>query len=120
MRRVISVANGRRVIGFAIVAVGVWITFLPVSADIGPFDYHVACGSVWHAMLSHRLAPEHDCVLTALPHVWISGGVAAVGMGVAFWGAGRRLLWGMVGLVVLLTVLIALGAWGQSLEGTGA
>jgi len=118
MRRVISVANVRRVIGFAIVAAGVWFTFLPVSADIGPFDYHIACGSVWHAMLSH--GDQHDCVLTALPHVWIAGGVAAVGMGVAFWGAGRRLLLGMVGLVVLLTLLITLGGWGQSMQGTGA
>jgi hypothetical protein len=86
MTRVISVANVRRVIGFAIVVAGVWITFLPVSADIGPFDYHIACGSVWHAMLSH--GTDHDCVLTALPHVWIAGGVAAVGMGVAFLGGG--------------------------------
>ena len=86
MTRVISVANVRRVIGFAIVVAGVWITFLPVSADIGPFNYHIACGSVWHAMLSH--GNQHDCVLTALPHMWIAGAVAAVGMGIAFWGAG--------------------------------
>jgi hypothetical protein len=46
--------------------------------------------------------------------------VAAVGRGVASWGAGRRLLLGMVGLVVLLTLLITLGGWGQSMQGTGA
>jgi hypothetical protein len=55
MTRVISVANVRRVIGFAIVVAGVWITFLPVSADIGPFDYHIA--AVRFGMPCCRMGP---------------------------------------------------------------
>jgi hypothetical protein len=121
MRRVISLATVRRVIGLAIVAAGLWITFLPVSTSVTNFDTQqsvsVVCGSVWQAMLSSENNLGHECDLAALPRVWIAGGVAAIGMAVAFWGASRRLLLGMVGLVVLLTLLIALGGWAQSKQG---
>ena len=115
MRPVISLATVRRVIGLAIVAVGVSITFLPVSADIditaydGRITYQAQadCGSVWRAMLSSENNYGHECHRAAVPHVWIAGGIAAIGMAVAFWGASRLLLLAMLGLVVLITLLIA-------------
>jgi hypothetical protein len=100
-----------------------WITFLPVSTSVVTnFDQpvHVICGSVWHAMLSSDNNLGHECDVAALPRVWIAGGVAAVGMGVAFWGTGVRRLLVLVGLVVLVTLLIAIGGWAQSGQGTGA
>jgi hypothetical protein len=51
-----------------------------------PATVHVACGSVWQAMLSSENNSNHECDVAALPHVWIAGGVAAIGMAVAFWG----------------------------------
>jgi len=52
MTRVVAIV--RRIIGFAIVAAGVLITFLPVSAH-AYFDgrYHGECGSVWHATFAN-------------------------------------------------------------------
>ena len=125
MRRVIGIANVRRVIGFAIVAVGIWFTFLNVSADISGCNvssgigYRAACDSVWRAMLSSANNTDHECDVAALPHLWIAGGVAAVGIGVAFWGTGRRRLLAMVGLVLLLTLLITIGGWMQSYQPRG-
>jgi hypothetical protein len=86
MTRVIVVAIARRLIGFALVAAGVSITFLNVSADIngynvstGRFENHAACGSVWRAMLSNsENNPEPECDVAALPQLWIAGGVAAI------------------------------------------
>jgi hypothetical protein len=111
MRRVISIANLRRAIGFAIVAAGISITFLPVSADVitDVFDpigvpTTVDCGSVWQAMST---GDNYACTSAELPHVWIAGGVAVIGIAVAFWGARRRRLLAMIGLVVLVTLLIA-------------
>ena len=71
-------------------------------------------------MLSSENNSNHECDVAALPHVWIAGGVAAIGMAVAFWGAGARRLGVMVGLVVLLALLIAIGGWAQTGQGTGA
>jgi hypothetical protein len=95
-----------RVVGLAIVAVGVVITFLSVRVqyhvsdqdlqDVVTSPVHwtyfvdVACGSVWQAMFT----PHDDkCGSAALPRLWIAAGVAAVGMvspsgaraGVGFW-----------------------------------
>ena len=104
----------RRVIGFGIVAAGIGITFLNVSLhpDVNPFappvPMHLACGSVWNAMFSNANDVAYDCGSAAVPHLWIAGGVAAVGMVVAFWGAGRGRLLRMVVLVLILTTVITL------------
>jgi hypothetical protein len=79
-----------RVVGFAIVAVGVSIMFLPVSAQYGVFN--VDCGSAWQAMFTDANGNNLEdfvCGRAAFPRIWIAGGVAAVGVGVAFWGASR-------------------------------
>jgi cytochrome bd-type quinol oxidase subunit 2 len=90
----------------AIVAVGVVITFLSVRVQYHVSDqdlqdvvtspvhwtYFVdaACGSVWQALF---IFSDDKCGSAALPRLWIAAGVAAVGMGLAFWGARRgRLL----------------------------
>jgi hypothetical protein len=83
----------RLVVGFAIVATGVWIRFLPVSTEIngynvstGRFGYHADCGSVWRAMFDRWYNANYECGSAAFSRLWIAGPVAAVGMGVAFWG----------------------------------
>ena len=98
----------RRVIGFAIVAAGVSITFLPVSHEPDQaLPEHIACGTSWQAVFSARWNFEYECGEAALPHLWIAGGVAAVGMGVVFWGARRgRLL-----AAVCLSVVAALSVY---------
>ena len=80
--------------------------FLPVSTD--QFGLHEACGWGWPAMFSSRSNTAYECGAAALPHLWIAGAVAAVGMGIAFWGARRRWLVAMVGLAVLVTVSITI------------
>ena len=95
----------RRVIGFAMVAAAVAITFLPVSTDqryTEPWGYyqdqvrdvvlHLKCGSVWQAMVSKFNFTDRACSRAAFPFLSIAAVVAAVGMGVAFWGAARRRL----------------------------
>ena len=103
----------RRVIGFAIVAAGVSIMFLNVSRTFRYFDtlgepqrIHLACGTGWHAMFSKENNPDWVCGSAAVLHLWIAGAVAALGLGTAFWGAGRGPILAMVGLVFLLTGLI--------------
>jgi hypothetical protein len=71
-----------RLIGFAIVAAGVAILFLPVSANRSFYGDTVACGSSWHAIF--RNVNNYDsygyvCGRAAFPHLWIAGGGAAVG-----------------------------------------
>ena len=112
-----------RVIGVAIVAAGVAITFLPVSASVNygsdiqdyfgqPAVVQAECGSAWQAMFTnefYNFASIHDvyaCGRGAFPHLWIAGGVAALGLAVAFWGASRGRLVRIVGAAVLGTVLI--------------
>ena len=95
----------RRVIGFAMVAAGVSIMFLPVRAE-RVAGYPLACGTGWHAMFSKENNPDWVCGTAAVPHLWIAGAVAALGFGIAFWGAGRGPILAMVGLVFLLTGLI--------------
>jgi hypothetical protein len=96
-----------RVIGFAIVAAGLSIMFLPVSAQHGFFN--VDCGSAWQAMFTdangHNVE-DFGCGRAAFPHVWVAGGVAAVGVGVAFWGASRGRILAVVGLTLLATSLV--------------
>jgi hypothetical protein len=111
----------RQVIGFTIVATGVSIMFLPVSTWMTSGDgrVHVDCGSALQAMFNGWANMEYECGSAALPYLWIAGGVAAVGMGVAFWGAGRARLLATVGLVVLLTGWISLVALLHSDSATG-
>jgi hypothetical protein len=101
----------RLVIGFAIVAVGVSILFLPVSADIndesGRFGYRTDCGSALPAMFSEL----DQCGSAALPSLWVAGAVAAVGMGVAFWGEGRGRLLAAVAIPLLVAGFIGLVAF---------
>jgi hypothetical protein len=97
----------RRVIGFALVAAGIWITFLNVSAHY--YDgTNVACGSVWRAMFSrdYNTSEDYICGRAAFSHLWIAGGVAAVGMGIAFWGASRGRLLAAVCLPLVATGLV--------------
>jgi hypothetical protein len=96
----------RRLIGFGVVAAGVAIMFLPVSTV--SYGFHEACGSGWPAMFSGRDNTAYECGTAALPHLWIAGAVAAVGMGIAFWDAGWRRLVAMVGLAVLVTASITI------------
>jgi hypothetical protein len=103
----------RRVIGFVIVAIGVSITFLPVSADLSLFAegvlVHVSCGSAWQAMFTnpHNYNEAgYGCGRAAFPYVSIAGGVVAVGLVVAFWGEGRGRLLRMAGVAVLVPGLI--------------
>ena len=108
----------RRVIGFAIVAAGVSIMwFLPVSTDLNlsvgewgsEVPNHLECGSVWQAMFSNVNNINgygYDCGHAAFPYVSIAGGVVAVGLVVAFWGAGRGRLLRIVGVAVLVPGLI--------------
>ena len=66
----------------------------------------IRAAELWQALFSARWNVEYDCGEAAWPHLWIAGAVAAVGMGVAFWGAGRGRIVAMVGLVLLLTGLV--------------
>ena len=73
-RRAISFATVKRVVGFAIVAVGVSILFLNVSADVtGGYDgsvmHQADCGSVWQAMFTGENNYGRECHLAAFPHV---------------------------------------------------
>jgi hypothetical protein len=124
----------RRVIGFAVVAAAVSIMFLPVSAHVNSYEefaqqiqqisYHADCGSAWHAMFSgdYNTSEDHVCGRAAFPHLWIAGGVAAVGMGIAFWGASRGRLLAAVCLPLVATGLVhALGLVASSqMYGKGA
>jgi hypothetical protein len=94
------------VIGLAIVAAGVSIMFLTVSTSTYDLNTHansLACGSVLHAMFSRDTVYEYGCGQAAFPRLWIAGAVAAVGMGVAFWWAGRGRSLAMAGLVLIVT-----------------
>jgi hypothetical protein len=99
-----------RIVGFAIAAAGVAITFLPVSTDYRYIDVyrdvvlHADCGSVWQAMFTNTSNPY--CSQAAFPHLWIAGGVAAVGLGIAFWGASRGRLVAAVCVPLVATGLI--------------
>jgi hypothetical protein len=99
----------RRVIGFAIVAAGVWIMFVDVSAHFND-GIEVACGSVWRAMFSgdYNTSEDYVCGSAAFPHLWIAGGVTSVGMGIAFWGASRGRLLAAVCLPLVATGLVHL------------
>jgi hypothetical protein len=81
----------RRVIGLAIVAGGVSILFLIVTSASGMFSSDpVDCGPAWQAMFSRDNNWTDDaCGRAAFPVLSIAAGVAAVGMGVIFWGASR-------------------------------
>jgi hypothetical protein len=98
-----------RIIGFAFVAAGVAIMFLPVSANRSFYGDTVACGSGWQAMFRNVNNYNWDgyaCGRAAFPHLWIAGGVAAVGLGIAFWGANRGRFLGMICLALLITGFI--------------
>jgi hypothetical protein len=67
------------------------IIFLHVSAEA--VGNRVACGSALQAMFSWQGNEDYQCGSATFPRLWVAGGVAAVGMGVAFWGEDRgRLL----------------------------
>ena len=110
-----------RVIGFAIVAAGVAIMFLPVRADRSFYGDIVACGSGWQAMftnVNNYNADGYACGHAAFPHLWIGGAVAAVGIGIAFWGASRGRFLGMIFVALLVTRSIqVLGLMGSSSMG---
>ena len=111
----------RRVIGFAIVAAGVSITFLRVSHEPDQaLPEHIACGTSWQAMFSARWNGDYECGHAAFPHLWIAGGVATVGMGIAFWGAGcGRLLTAVcLPLVAALSVYLLGGIASTQMGGT--
>jgi uncharacterized membrane protein len=121
MRRVVSLANVRRVIGFAIVAAGVLIMFFPVSHEPDQaIPWHIDCGTSWQALFTARWNSDYECGTAAVPHLWLAGGVAAVGMCVAFWGAGRGRIVAMVGLVLLLTGLVFVASGIASTQWGGA
>jgi hypothetical protein len=110
-----------RVVGFAIVAAGVSIMFLPVSANRSFYGDTVACGSGWQATFTNATNYNSDgyaCGHAAFPHLWIAGAVAAVGIGVAFWGASRGRFLGMICLALVVTGSIqVLGLMGSSSMG---
>jgi hypothetical protein len=91
-----------------LVGAGVSILFLDVSTS-GTYTFepsqkfHVACGTAWSAMFSKHNNDDLACAKAAYPRLWIAGYVAMVGMGVAFWGAGRRRLVRMMGYALLAT-----------------
>jgi hypothetical protein len=112
----------RRVIGFAIVAAGVSILFLIVTSASGIFSPHpVDCGSAWQAMFSKDSNwTGYACGRASIPYLSIAAGVAAVGMGVAFWGAGRGRLLAAVCLpfaAALSVYVIGLAASSQMYRG---
>ena len=115
-----------RVIGLALVAAGIGITFLNVSTSSKNVDtrqrFHVDCGSVWQAMFSKYNNLDLDCASAAVPHVWIAGGIAALGMAIAFWGAGRGWLqaFGAFASVIFLTVVINMAGTNIWNNGGGA
>ena len=117
-----------RVIGLAIVAAGVSITFLPVSTKIlvwppqpgfpvsadepvgTPSWASAACGTAWNAMFSKAVSMG-DMVGSgragaAYPHLWIAGGIAAVGISIALWGSSRGWLLAAAYLPLLATGLV--------------
>jgi hypothetical protein len=100
----------RQIVGLAIAAAGLSITFLPVSTDqnyvnvTGHVHYlHLDCGSAFEAMFDSTTS---GCGSAAFPHVWIAGGVAAIGMAIAFWGAKR---WSGLLAAVCIPLVIAAG-----------
>jgi hypothetical protein len=108
-----------RVVGLAIVAAGLSITFLPVSTyvkrfyEYGPPSHHAECGSAWQAMFTDANGNNFEdfvCGYAAFPHLWIAGGVAALGVGIAFWGLSRGRLLLVVGLTLFGTALVLLAA----------
>ena len=109
----------RQVIGFALVAAAVAITFLPASTDqrytetwgyyqdqVRDVVLHTKCSSVWQAMLSKFNFPDNACSRATFPFLSIAAGVAAVGMGVAFWGARRTRLLAAVCLPIAAALSI--------------
>ena len=104
--------RGRRIIGFAIVAAAVSIPFIPVKAP--RFGYYEGapledCGTGWHALFYNQITTElNNCGPAASPLLWIAGGVAAVGMGIAFWGVSRGRLLAAVCLPLVATGLVHL------------
>jgi hypothetical protein len=67
------VRRATRVIGFAVVAAGVSIMFLPVSAD--GYSYgEGSCGTGWQAMFTNvneYHSGSYACGHAAFPHLWI-------------------------------------------------
>jgi hypothetical protein len=110
--------RGRRIIGFAIVAAAVSIPFFPVKAP--RFGYYEGapledCGTGWHALFYNQNTTElNNCGPAASPLLWIAGGVAAVGIGVAFWDAGRGRLLGMISVVLVVTLFLAFASYSTS------
>jgi hypothetical protein len=107
----------RRVVGLAIVAAGVSITFLPMSADRNlsveewgsEVPHHLECGSAWQAMFSNVNNINgygYACGRAAFPYLSVAGGIVAVGLLVAFWGAGRGRLLRMMGVALLVPGLL--------------
>jgi hypothetical protein len=92
----------RLVVGFAVAAGGVLIIFLHVSAEA--FGNRVACGSALQAMFSWQGNEDYQCGSAGFPYLFVAGGVAAVGMGVAFWGEGRGRLLAVVCIPLLVAV----------------
>jgi hypothetical protein len=115
----------RLVLGLALVVAGVAIIFLPVSTDInayaptGGFGYHADCGTALGAMFNSSYNGNYECGSAAFPYLWIAGGVAAVGMGVAFWGDSRGRLLAVVCIPLLVAGFIALVAFMNSDGGVG-
>jgi hypothetical protein len=115
----------RLVVGFAIVAAAVSIMFLHVSADIneydesGRFGYRVACGSALQAMFDSGGNANYQCGSAAFPYLWVAGGVAAVGMGIAYWGESRGRLLAVVCIPLLVAGFIGLVAFIYSDGGAG-
>ena len=102
--------------------------FLPVSTDehyrMEGFDsfgdpiVHTDCGSAWRVMFTNEfhnwvtsLTDPNACGHGAFPQFWIAGGVAAVGLVVAFWGGSRGRLLRLVGGAVLATGLMEVLGW---------
>jgi len=116
----------RQVIGFTIVVAGVSILFLHVSAYInaydavsGRFGYRAACGSALQAMFDSWGNGNYECGSAAFPHLWVAGGVAAVGMGIAYWGESRGRLLAVVCIPLTVVGFIGLVAFIHSDGGAG-
>jgi len=112
----------RRIIGFALVGVAVSIPFLPVRALGTPStkatpDHRASKTAVrvgTRCFYNQNTTEFNHCTSTAFPLLWIAGGVAAVGMGIAFWGANRGWLLGMISVVLVVTLFLAWGSFDTS------
>jgi hypothetical protein len=103
------VSRVNKLVGFGSVAVAVLFMFRPVSGTEDGF--HTTFGSGWYALFSI----PNNCGLAsgraAVPHLLIAGAIAALGVGIAFRGAGLRRLVTVVGAVIFTTLLILLLAF---------